>query len=87
MHTKFFDLKLLQEMFTESSGEIGSERFDPAYFLLEHHHNTTFDDLKVNSGYFCPLVNFNGGKAQERKKKAMSMVLLRPNPNFLVSIV
>ena len=36
-----------QEMFPESSGEIGSERFDPAYFLLEHHHNTTFDDLKV----------------------------------------
>lgn len=37
----------LQEMFPESSGEIGSERFDPAYFLLEHHHSTTFDDLKV----------------------------------------
>ena len=36
-----------QEMFPESSGDIGSERFDPAYFLLEHHHNTTFDDLKV----------------------------------------
>ena len=37
----------LQEMFPEANGEIGSERFDPAYFLLEHHHATTFDDLKV----------------------------------------
>lgn len=42
-----FPEEQLQEMFPESSGEIGSERFDPAYFLLEHHHNTTFDDLKV----------------------------------------
>ena len=40
-----------QEMFPESSGEIGSERFDPAYFLLEHHHNTTFDDLKVTTEF------------------------------------
>ena len=38
----------LQEMFPEANGEIGSERFDPAYFLLEHHHATTFDDLKVS---------------------------------------
>jgi len=37
----------LQEMFPESNGDIGSERFDPAYFLLEHHHATTFDDLKA----------------------------------------
>ena len=34
-------------MFPEANGDIGSERFDPAYFLLEHHHATTFDDLKV----------------------------------------
>ena len=39
----------LQEMFPESNGDIGSERFDPAYFLLEHHHATTFDDLKVSN--------------------------------------
>ena len=38
-------------MFPETNGEIGSERFDPAYFLLEHHHATTFDDLKVNSSF------------------------------------
>ena len=41
-------------MFPESSGEIGSERFDPAFFLLEHHHNTTFDDLKVTKPSTIP---------------------------------
>ena len=40
-------LLCFQEMFPETNGDIGSERFDPAYFLLEHHHATTFDDLKV----------------------------------------
>ena len=34
-------------MFPEGSGEIGSERFDPAFFLLQNHQATTFDDLKV----------------------------------------
>jgi exocyst complex component 2 len=37
----------LQEMFPEATGDITSEKFDPAYFLLEHHHNTAFDDLKA----------------------------------------
>ena len=36
-------------MFPEGSGDVGSERFDPAYFLLEHHHATTFDDLKAGT--------------------------------------
>ena len=44
--TNFPEEQLL-EMFPESNGDIGSERFDPAYFLLEHHHATTFDDLKA----------------------------------------
>jgi len=39
----------LMEMFPEGSGDIGSERFDPAYFLLEHHSATTFDDLKAGT--------------------------------------
>ena len=38
-----------QEMFPEGSGDIASERFDPAYFLLEHHQATTFDDLKAGT--------------------------------------
>jgi len=41
----------LTEMFPEGSGEIGSERFDPAYFLLEHHQATTFDDLKAGTEF------------------------------------
>lgn len=36
-------------MFPEGSGDIASERFDPAYFLLEHHQATTFDDLKAGT--------------------------------------
>ncbi len=36
-----------QEMFPEATGDISSEKFDPAYFLLEHHHNTAFDDIKA----------------------------------------
>ena len=43
-----FPEEQLMEMFPEANGDIGSERFDPAYFLLEHHHATTFEDLKVN---------------------------------------
>jgi len=42
-----FPEEQLQEMFPEATGDISSERFDPAYFLLEHHHSTTFDDLKA----------------------------------------
>jgi len=41
----------LMEMFPECSGDITSERFDPAYFLLEHHSSTTFDDLKAGTEY------------------------------------
>jgi len=39
----------LMEMFPEGSGEIGSERFDPAFFLLQNHQATTFDDLKAGT--------------------------------------
>jgi len=42
-----FPEEQLMEMFPEANGDIGSERFDPAYFLLEHHHATTFEDLKA----------------------------------------
>ena len=42
-----FPEEQLQEMFPEATGDIGSERFSAAYFLLEHHHATTFDDLKA----------------------------------------
>jgi exocyst complex component 2 len=54
-------------MFPEATGDISSERFDPAYFLLEHHHNTAFDDLKAGlehlrqlSPLFYALFLYNG---------------------------
>ena len=53
-NTNFPEEQLL-EMFPESNGDIGSERFDPAYFLLEHHHATTFDDLKVSCQFYASV--------------------------------
>lgn len=41
----------LHEMFPEGSGELSSENFEPNWFLLEHHHATSFDDLKVGLLY------------------------------------
>lgn len=38
-------------MFPEGSGDLGSENFEPNWFLLEHHHATSFDDLKVGLSY------------------------------------
>ena len=45
-------------MFPEGSGEIGSERFDPAFFLLQNHQATTFDDLKAHQ--FTKYCLYNG---------------------------
>ena len=45
-------------MFPEGSGEIGSERFDPAFFLLQNHQATTFDDLKAH--LFTKYCLYNG---------------------------
>lgn len=41
----------LQELFPESNGELGSEHFSPSWFLLQHHHNTSFDDLKAGLSF------------------------------------
>ena len=41
----------LQIMFPEASGNIGSDNFEPAYFLLDKHRSTTFEDLKAGVGY------------------------------------
>jgi exocyst complex component 2 len=49
------DLKIpeerLQNMFPGKSGDIGAENFDPAYYLLENHHGTNFEDLQAGLGY------------------------------------
>lgn len=38
-------------MFPDGSGDLLSENFDPAWFLLENHHGTSFDDLRVGLSY------------------------------------
>jgi len=41
----------LQMMFPEFSGNIGSDNFEPAYFLLDKHRSTNFEDLKAGVSY------------------------------------
>ena len=41
----------LQIMFPETSGNIGSDNFEPAYFLLDKHRSTNFEDLKAGVSY------------------------------------
>ena len=41
----------LQIMFPEASGNIGSDNFEPAYFLLDKHRSTNFEDLKAGVSY------------------------------------
>jgi exocyst complex component 2 len=38
-------------LFPDSSGDLATENFEPNWFLLEHHHATSFDDLKVGLAY------------------------------------
>ncbi|XP_050438193.1 exocyst complex component 2 [Adelges cooleyi] len=41
----------LTELFPDGSGDLLSENFEPAWFLLENHHGTSFDDLRVGLSY------------------------------------
>ncbi|XP_022175516.1 exocyst complex component 2 [Myzus persicae] len=41
----------LTELFPDGCGDLLSENFEPAWFLLEHHHGTSFDDLRVGLSY------------------------------------
>ena len=41
----------LQQLFPGKCSDVGAENFDPAYFLLENHHATTFEDLQAGLGY------------------------------------
>ncbi|GLH13738.1 Exocyst complex component 2 [Gryllus bimaculatus] len=41
----------LHELFPEGSGDLASEQFCAGWFLLEHHHATTFDDLKAGVAF------------------------------------
>nr|XP_026484674.1 exocyst complex component 2 [Vanessa tameamea] len=37
----------LHELFPDSSGKLCDENFQPGWYLLEHHSNTSFEDLKA----------------------------------------
>ncbi|ELU12463.1 hypothetical protein CAPTEDRAFT_207105, partial [Capitella teleta] len=48
---KKFPEDQLQEMFPEGSGNIALENFVAAWYLLDNHHGTSFDDLKAGLAY------------------------------------
>ncbi|KAG6455553.1 hypothetical protein O3G_MSEX009291 [Manduca sexta] len=37
----------LNEMFPDGSGKLSDDNFQPGWYLLEHHSNTSFEDLKA----------------------------------------
>ncbi|XP_055702547.1 exocyst complex component 2 [Phlebotomus papatasi] len=41
----------LRDIFPEKSGDLSQDNFSPGWFLLEHHHATTFEDLKAGLSY------------------------------------
>ncbi|XP_015114591.1 exocyst complex component 2 [Diachasma alloeum] len=55
--TKKFPEDELCELFGESNGELTSEKFHPGWFLLQHHHATSLDDLKAGLAYLRRKVN------------------------------
>lgn len=41
----------LRDLFPEHCGDLSQENFSPRWFLLEHHHSTSFDDLRAGLSY------------------------------------
>lgn len=41
----------LHELFPDGSGDLSLESFEPTWFLLDHHHSTSFDDLRVGLSF------------------------------------
>ncbi|KAI5695492.1 exocyst complex component 2 [Diaphorina citri] len=41
----------LHELFPDGSGDLSLENFEPTWFLLDHHHATSFDDLRVGLSF------------------------------------
>lgn len=41
----------LLELFPETSGNMSLENFSPGWFMLENHHNASFEDLKAGLSY------------------------------------
>ncbi|XP_017878512.1 exocyst complex component 2-like [Ceratina calcarata] len=47
----------LIELFGEGSGDLTNEKFHPGWFLLQHHHATSFEDLRAGLSYLKRKVN------------------------------
>ncbi|XP_043212803.1 exocyst complex component 2-like [Amphibalanus amphitrite] len=47
----------LEEMFPGRSGSLFSEQFHPAWFLLENHHQSGYDDLRAGLSFLRRKVN------------------------------
>lgn len=41
----------LRDIFPDGSSDLSQENFSAGWFLLENHHNTSFDDLKAGLSY------------------------------------
>ncbi|XP_048748841.2 exocyst complex component 2-like isoform X2 [Ostrea edulis] len=50
IHAKYKEEELL-DIFPEASGNLSLENFSAAWYLLENHHSTSFDDLKAGLSY------------------------------------
>ncbi|XP_068629047.1 exocyst complex component 2 [Battus philenor] len=42
-----FPEEVLHELFPDGSGKLSDENFHPGWYLLEHHSNTSYEDLKA----------------------------------------
>lgn len=50
IHAKYKEEELL-ELFPEGSGNLSLENFSAAWYLLENHHSTSFDDLRAGLAF------------------------------------
>lgn len=57
LQSKKFPEDELIELFGDGSGDLTSEKFHPGWFLLQHHHATTLEDLKAGLTYLRRKVN------------------------------
>ncbi len=69
-YSKKFPVEELLELFPEGSGNLRSENFVPAWFLLENHHATSFEDLKLG-------LNFLGRKVGSQTEGKLSFLKVK----------
>lgn len=55
---KKYPVEELVELFPDGSGNLRADNFSGAWFLLENHHATSFEDLKSGLHFLGRKVNF-----------------------------